>query len=34
VDIFFDDQDVYLDLSVSVVPSNKVIYQSIEELKE
>jgi 5'-nucleotidase len=33
-DIFFDDQDVHLDLSVSVVPSAKVIHQSIEEFKE
>jgi 5'-nucleotidase len=33
-DIFFDDQDVHLDLSVAVVPSAKVIHQSIEEFKE
>jgi len=33
-DIFFDDQDVHLDLSASVVPSAKVIHQSIEEFKE
>jgi len=31
-DIFFDDQDVHLDLSSSVVPSAKVIHKSIEEL--
>ncbi len=29
-DIFFDDQDVHLDLSSSVVPSAKVIHKSIE----
>ena len=29
-DIFFDDQDTHLDLSVSVVPSAKVIHESIE----
>ena len=33
-DIFFDDQDVHLDLAKSVVPSAKVISQSIEELKK
>lgn len=32
-DIFFDDQDVHLDLSSSVVPSAKVIHPSIEEFK-
>jgi len=32
-DIFFDDQDVHLELSSSVVPSAKVIYKSIERLK-
>jgi 5'-nucleotidase len=32
-DIFFDDQDVHLDLSSLVVPSAKVIYKSIEEFK-
>ncbi len=32
-DIFFDDQDAHLDLSSSVVPSAKVIHQSIEDLK-
>jgi 5'-nucleotidase len=31
-DIFFDDQDVHLELSTSVVPSAKVIHQSIEDL--
>ena len=31
-DIFFDDQDVHLDLSSSVVPSAKVIHKSIENL--
>ncbi len=30
-DIFFDDQDVHLDLSSSVVPSAKVIHEKIEE---
>ena len=30
-DIFFDDQDVHLELSKSVVPSAKVIHKSIEE---
>jgi 5'-nucleotidase len=29
-DIFFDDQDVHLNLSSSVVPSAKVIHESIE----
>lgn len=33
-DIFFDDQDVHLDLSSSVVPSAKVIHKSLEELKK
>ena len=33
-DIFFDDQDVHLDLSSSVVPSAKVIHKSIEEFKK
>lgn len=33
-DIFFDDQDVHLDLSASVVPSAKVIHESIEEFKK
>ncbi len=32
-DIFFDDQDSHLDLSSSVVPSAKVIHQSIENFK-
>ena len=32
-DIFFDDQDTHLDLSSSVVPSAKVIHQSIENFK-
>ena len=32
-DIFFDDQDVHLELSKSVVPSAKVIHRSIEEFK-
>lgn len=32
-DIFFDDQDVHLDLSSSVVPSAKVIHKSLEDLK-
>lgn len=32
-DIFFDDQDVHLDLSSSVVPSAKVIHKSLEALK-
>lgn len=31
-DIFFDDQDIHLDLSSSVVPSAKVIHKSLEEL--
>ena len=31
-DIFFDDQDVHLDLSSRVVPSAKVIYKSIEDM--
>jgi 5'-nucleotidase len=30
-DIFFDDQDVHLELSKGVVPSAKVIHQSIEK---
>jgi 5'-nucleotidase len=29
-DIFFDDQDVHLSLSSSVVPSAKVVHESIE----
>jgi len=33
-DIFFDDQDVHLDLSSSVVPSAKVIHKSIEKFKK
>lgn len=33
-DIFFDDQDVHLEKSVSVVPSAKVIHKSIEEFKK
>ena len=33
-DIFFDDQDVHLSLSASVVPSAKVISKKIEELKK
>ena len=33
-DIFFDDQDVHLSLSSSVVPSAKVISKKIEELKK
>lgn len=33
-DIFFDDQDTHLDLSVSVVPSAKVIHKSIDEFKK
>jgi len=32
-DIFFDDQDVHLNLSSSVVPSAKVIHESIEVYK-
>lgn len=32
-DIFFDDQDIHLDLSSSVVPSAKVIHKSLEALK-
>jgi len=32
-DIFFDDQDVHLELSKGVVPSAKVIHKSIEEFK-
>ena len=32
-DIFFDDQDIHLELSSSVVPSAKVIHKSIEEFK-
>jgi 5'-nucleotidase len=31
-DIFFDDQDVHLNLSSSVVPSAKVIHESIEAI--
>jgi len=31
-DIFFDDQDVHLDLSSSVVPSAKVIQENIEKI--
>lgn len=31
-DIFFDDQDVHLNLSLSVVPSAKVIHESIESM--
>lgn len=30
-DIFFDDQDIHLDLSSSVVPSAKVIYKNIKK---
>jgi 5'-nucleotidase len=30
-DIFFDDQDVHLNLSSSVVPSAKVIQENIEK---
>ena len=33
-DIFFDDQDVHLEKSKSVVPSAKVIHKSIEEFKK
>ncbi len=33
-DMFFDDQDTHLDLSVSVVPSAKVIHKSIEKFKK
>ncbi len=33
-DIFFDDQDVHLNLSSSVVPSAKVIHKSLEALKK
>ncbi|MBL1245009.1 MAG: 5'-nucleotidase [Sulfurimonas sp.] len=33
-DIFFDDQDTHLDLSVSVVPSAKVIHKSIEDFNK
>jgi len=33
-DIFFDDQDVHLDLSSNVVPSAKVIHKSIENFKK
>ena len=33
-DIFFDDQDVHLEKSSGVVPSAKVIHQSIEEFKK
>lgn len=33
-DIFFDDQDVHLELSSSVVPSAKVIHRSIEDFKK
>lgn len=32
-DIFFDDQDIHLDLSSSVVPSAKVIHKILEDLK-
>lgn len=32
-DIFFDDQDMHLELSSSVVPSAKVIHESIEACK-
>ncbi|MDO9267384.1 MAG: 5'-nucleotidase [Sulfurimonas sp.] len=32
-DIFFDDQDVHLELSSSVVPSAKIIHKSLEALK-
>jgi len=32
-DIFFDDQDVHLDLSSNVVPSAKVIHKSIENFQ-
>lgn len=32
-DIFFDDQDVHLELSSSVVPSAKVIHKNIEGFK-
>jgi len=32
-DIFFDDQDVHLELSKSVVPSAKVIHKNIEKFK-
>ena len=33
-DIFFDDQDVHLELSSGVVPSAKVIHKSIEKFKK
>jgi len=33
-DMFFDDQDVHLDLSSSVVPSAKVIHKNIEDFKK
>jgi 5'-nucleotidase len=33
-DIFFDDQDVHLNLSSGVVPSAKVIHKSIEDFKD
>jgi 5'-nucleotidase len=33
-DIFFDDQDVHLELSSSVVPSAKVIHKSIEDFNK
>lgn len=33
-DIFFDDQDVHLELSSSVVPSAKVIHESLEAHKK
>jgi len=33
-DIFFDDQDIHLKLSSSVVPSAKVINSNVESLKE
>jgi len=33
-DIFFDDQDVHLELSKDVVPSAKVIHENIEKFKK
>ena len=33
-DIFFDDQDVHLELSSEVVPSAKVIHKNIEEFRK
>ena len=33
-DIFFDDQDVHLELSSSVVPSAKVIHKELEQSRE